>query len=622
MAAAFLAVAAAPRLAAGRAAVPRHVHRAPRAGHARRPGRRPRARRPRGGPPAAARRPGAGGDGRLARAAGAAWPRRSRAGGCPREACASCSPCSAGGCWPACVTAGPATAHATLVSHRPRGGRPGRAGAVGGHPRSSARASRSAPGTPGCSASGGERVDAGTASVDGDVLTIPLRDRPARRRLPGHLPGRLGRLAPGRGRLLLRRRQRRPACPPARPARQDRTDPVVGAALPVIRWIGLRRRWPWPSACRCCALLCWPGGWASARLRRLATWGAVAVAVGASASFLLQGPYAAGSGLGLDVRPVAARAPRWAREAGRALLRPRRCCALALAGGAARRRGGAARAPSPGGRRRRAARRGAGGQHRRVGHPVAGPWPGLAIAVTVVHVAAMAVWLGGLAGLLAGVLRPATSGRRAGRRAAAVLAAGVRARWSRWSSAARCRRCARSSRRRRCSPPTYGWVLVAKLVLVAVVLAAAGVSRVWVQQRLGVRRSRPGGRAQRHRARVRRRARPGRARGRGRRGRRARRGAVRERGRARAVAAPLGAGRGRASPPSSWRCRRCWSASPPARAAVAQPVDVDAAAAGQPAGPRGSVQVSVDPARPGANTLHLYLFDDDGPARPSPPASP
>ena len=34
-------------------------------------------------------------------------------------------------------------------------------------------------------------------------------------------------------------------------------------------------------------------------------------------------------------------------------------------------------------------------------------------------------------------------------------------------------------------------------------------------------------------------------------------------------------------------------------------------------GPSGSVQVSVDPARPGSNTLHLYLFDDTG--RPTQP---
>jgi copper transport protein len=50
---------------------------------------------------------------------------------------------------------------------------------------------------------------------------------------------------------------------------------------------------------------------------------------------------------------------------------------------------------------------------------------------------------------------------------------------------------------------------------------------------------------------------------------------------------------------------------PPARGAVAQPVDVTLPLQGS-AGPSGSVQVSIDPARPGPNTLHLYLFDDSG----------
>jgi copper transport protein len=51
--------------------------------------------------------------------------------------------------------------------------------------------------------------------------------------------------------------------------------------------------------------------------------------------------------------------------------------------------------------------------------------------------------------------------------------------------------------------------------------------------------------------------------------------------------------------------------TPPARSAVAQPVDVLLPLQGS-AGPSGSVQVSVDPARPGPNTLHVYLFDDTG----------
>jgi copper transport protein len=50
---------------------------------------------------------------------------------------------------------------------------------------------------------------------------------------------------------------------------------------------------------------------------------------------------------------------------------------------------------------------------------------------------------------------------------------------------------------------------------------------------------------------------------------------------------------------------------PPARAAVAQPVDALLPLQGA-AGPSGSVQVSIDPARPGDNVLHLYLFDDAG----------
>ena len=52
-------------------------------------------------------------------------------------------------------------------------------------------------------------------------------------------------------------------------------------------------------------------------------------------------------------------------------------------------------------------------------------------------------------------------------------------------------------------------------------------------------------------------------------------------------------------------------ATPPARTALAQPVDVVLPLQGS-SGASGSVQVSVDPARPGPNALHVYLFDDAG----------
>jgi copper transport protein len=51
--------------------------------------------------------------------------------------------------------------------------------------------------------------------------------------------------------------------------------------------------------------------------------------------------------------------------------------------------------------------------------------------------------------------------------------------------------------------------------------------------------------------------------------------------------------------------------TPPAKAAVADPVDVTLPLQGA-TGADGSVQLSVDPAQPGPNTLHVYLFDADG----------
>jgi copper transport protein len=217
----------------------------------------------------------------------------------------------------------------------------------------------------------------------------------------------------------------------------------------------------------------------------------------------------------------------------------------------------------------------------------------------------MAVWLGGLTGLLAVVLRGA---------APAADPADVLPRFSRLAFGAVVALVVSGTVQtvREVGSPTalvvttYGWLLIAKLVLVAVLLGAAGVSRVWVQQRLGVRRSRPAGR-----------------------------GSLT----AHAFAAPAGSAtdeqasvRGRLQSESAVEhlpalrrsllveagvaaCILALSAvlvgTPPARSAVAEPVDVVVPLQGS-AGPAGSVQVSVDPARPGPNTLHVYLFDEAG----------
>jgi copper transport protein len=498
------------------------------------------------------------------------------------------------------VTAGPASAHASLVTTDP-----GEGARVAEVPSAvtlqfSEGVSLGA-GYARVLGSRGQRVDAGTASVDGDVLTIPLRTG-----LPddgylvtyrvisadSHPVAGAYSFVVGNGSLV----------PAGAAGTQDHTDPVVGAGLPVTRWIGYAGL-ALAVGVPLLVLLCWPGGWGSARLGRMVTWGAVAVAVGALGSFLLQGPYAAGSGPGSLFDPSLL-AATLGSEAGKALL-VRVVLALGLAALLWRvwRRGDA---PSTGsvvvG-----ALLGTGivVSTAAIGHPVAGSWPGLAIPVTVVHVAAMAAWLGGLAGLLAGVLRP---GVPADEVADAVT------RYSRLAFTAVVALVVTGTVQavREVESPTalfataYGSVLVAKLVLVAVALAAAGVSRVWVQQRLGVRRSRP------------------------------------RRGRsltAHAFAATADDGvaaaaqaRGHLQSESAVEhvpaLRRSVLVEaavaavvlalsavlvglPPARAAVAQPVDA-VLPLQSATGPSGSVQVSVDPARPGANTLHLYLFDDSG----------
>jgi copper transport protein len=446
----------------------------------------------------------------------------------------------------------------------------------------------------------GERVDTGSASVDGGIVTIPLRSGLSDggylvtyRVLSADSHPISGAFAfvVGDGEL-----------PAGAAAAGERTDPAVAVALPAIRWVGFAGL-ALAVGLPVLALTCWPGGWSSDRLRRLATWGAAVVAGSAVAGFLLQGPYAAGSGLGAVLDPSLL-AATLSTGPGRALLaRVVLAVALTFVLQILWRRNEPPTTPWI-----TAAGLLAAGlvlSTATVGHPAAGPWPVLAVAVTSVHVAAMAVWLGGLTGLLAVVLRGA---------APAADPADVLPRFSRLAFGAVVALVVSGTVQtvREVGSPTalvvttYGWLLIAKLVLVAVLLGAAGVSRVWVQQRLGVRRSRPAGR-----------------------------GSLT----AHAFAAPAGSAtdeqasvRGRLQTESAVEhlpalrrsllveagvaaCILALSAvlvgTPPARSAVAEPVDVVVPLQGS-AGPAGSVQVSVDPARPGPNTLHVYLFDEAG----------
>lgn len=462
----------------------------------------------------------------------------------------------------------------------------------------------------------GARVDTGAAAVGGRVLTIPLRDG-----LPddgylvtyrvvsadSHPISGAFSFVVGDGELVST----------AGAGADDPTDPVVAALLPASRWAGFAGL-ALVVGVPVLALTCWPAGWASERLRRLATWGGVAVAGSALLSFLLQGPYAAASGIGSVLDPSLLSATASSATGWTLLARAVLAVVLVLALRPVWRSG---RPPST------AWTAGAGVlalglvvATAAIGHPVAGSWPGLAVVVATVHAAGMAVWLGGLAGLLAVVLRPETPGEDLAR---------VLTPWSRLAFGAVAALVVTGTVQavREVESPTalfattYGWVLVAKLVLVAVLLAAAGVSRVWVQQRLGVRNPRQGSRrtltAHAFAA-----AGPGAGAG-------TEEPAVEEaadlRGRLQADAAVEHVPALRRSVLVEFAVAAVVLAlsavlvgTPPARSAVAQPVDVMLPLQSS-SGPSGSVQISVDPARPGPNTLHVYLFDDDG--RPTQPAA-
>lgn len=447
----------------------------------------------------------------------------------------------------------------------------------------------------------GARVDTGAASVTDDTLTIPLRtDLPAASYVvtwrvvsaDSHPVSGAYAFVVGDGELV----------PTTAVEAGSDVDPVVGTLLPVARWLGFGGL-ALGLGVPVFLALCWPAGWTSSRARRLAVAGLGAVAGGAVLSFLLQGPYAAATGVLDAVDPQLLGTTASSAFGMTLLARVLLAAALALVLLRGPFRRGAAGTPW-------LAAGGALGvalvlSTAATGHPVAGALPGLAVAVTAVHVAAMTVWLGGLAVLLAAVLRPGVPGdelatalprysRLAAGSVAALVVSGVV-----------------QSVREVGSPEalvstTYGWVLVAKLALVLAMLAVAGVSRVWVQQRLGA--PRPSRRVVAHAFS----AAEAEA---------AADGADPDRddaaaARSRAAVAEVGPFRRSvllelAVGAAVLALSAVLVGTPPAKASLAEPVDVTLPLRSA-TGTDGSVQLSLDPASPGPNTLHVYLFDAEG----------
>ncbi|MCQ4042969.1 FixH family protein [Streptantibioticus rubrisoli] len=233
-----------------------------------------------------------------------------------------------------------------------------------------------------------------------------------------------------------------------------------------------------------CAFLsvCWPRGARLRVMRRLAVGGWAAMAAATLALLLLRGPYVNGTGLGgvfdlgavrsvIDTKPGAALLCRLLLLAAAAVY-------LSVLFGAEFTRGAWA------GRRNLAIGLALGGAVIAVGlaatwslaeHASVGIQPGVAVPLDVLHLLAMAVWLGGLAALLTALYRTAGIEREAVRRfsrtafgCVCVLAAtGIYQSWRQvgsWHALA---------------TTSYGRLLIAKVALVAVVLGAAYVSRRW-----------------------------------------------------------------------------------------------------------------------------------------------
>ncbi|WP_299954350.1 copper resistance protein CopC [uncultured Modestobacter sp.] len=453
----------------------------------------------------------------------------------------------------------------------------------------------------------GERVDTGAAEVRDGTVTVPLRDD-----------------LPAAGYVVTYRVVSADSHPVSGAFSfvigdadavdagsvdvADDVDPVIGTALPAARWLGylglaLGLGVPLTLA------TCWPGGWRLPLLRRATLGGLAAVVVGAALSVLLQGPYAAAAGIGALLDGQLLGSTLGSTYGRTLLLRAALAAVLGVVLALGWRRSRAPGVPVLA----TAGVLGAGlvVAVAAVGHPVAGATPVLAVAVAAVHVAAMSGWLGGLAALFGGALRGGTP--------AAELVAAL-PRWSKLAAGligALVVTGVLQSVREVGSfaglvQTGYGWVLLAKLAVVLVVFVAALVSRDWVQQRLGAR-SRPGRRvvAQAFAA-----------------------GAdapVDEPARAEApVEQPVGADAPVEEPAHLGVLRRSvlvelagavvvlalsavLVSQPPATAALAVPVEatLPLQSASGTAG-NGTVQVSLDPARPGPTSMHVYLYDADG----------
>ncbi|MEU5912783.1 copper resistance protein CopC [Micromonospora sp. NPDC047527] len=327
----------------------------------------------------------------------------------------------------------------------------------------------------------GSRADRGEPSFDGGVVTIPVDPSGERGTYLVSFRVISADSHPVSGAFTYS--VGAPSAAPVDSGADSRADPVVGTAVKVARFLGYAGLVLLVGPVLVLAAL-WPRRLSRRGPARLAWTGLGLVAVATLADLWLQVPYTAGGGLfevtgegfgsvfgstfgaahlvrlGLLAASVFLLRPLLAGPVGRA-----DAIILAVLGGAALLTWPLA------------------------GHAAASPAPAVSVVVDAVHLGSMAVWLGGLLMLAVFLLRQADE-----RELGAILPI-----WSRWAALAVSalllggvvQALIEVGNLDALFSTTYGWLLLAKIGLFAVVIAVAAYSRQLVRRRTAAQRPVP-----------------------------------------------------------------------------------------------------------------------------------
>lgn len=368
-------------------------------------------------------------------------------------------------------------------------------------------------------------------------------------------------------------------------------DGLVGAVYGIARWAGFAGLAAMLGGVFF-VVTCWPGGARLAGTRRWVFGGAGTLAAASGVSLLVYGPYVAGRGMGA-VADLGVLGATLGSRFGLVLL-----VRLAVLAGLVVAARSLLRAPRPGPATAAAVLTGGGvlaATWGLVNHSASGGLVALSVAVDTVHLVAMGVWLGGL-GILLGVLLPARDvsamrvaiprfSRVALVCVATLVASGTYQAWRQVGTPAAL------------FGTDYGTFLLAKLGLVAVLLALGATARAWVRRQYAFdvatitdkRRARRGPEVAQLR--------------------RFRRVVTAEAGLAAAVLA-LTAALVAVEPARAEVARENGTGAAAARGGpqtVAVPFDAGTGPSG-----RGTLAVSVAPGKVGRNEIHLVVLDSEG----------